>query len=147
MHGFRVGGNESAHGWKEFLQELYQRGAREILLGVFEGLVGLEEAFHSVYLKADVQRCLVHRCVLRFPRFESEVKVEFMGDFKNVYNELCYEEAVRQFQAVELKLSKQYPRLPASRFTGTAHLLKVSGRHLEIDLHHQCYRTNGEGNP
>lgn len=27
--GFHVGGNESAHGWKEFLKELYQRGAIE----------------------------------------------------------------------------------------------------------------------
>lgn len=112
--GFHVGGNESAHGWKEFLQELYQRGAREILLGVFDGLVGLEEAFHSVYPKADVQRCVVHKMRSTFPKIRVKDKVEFMGDLKDVYNAPCYEEAVRQFHAVELKWSKQYPRELAS---------------------------------
>ncbi|XEC93270.1 IS256 family transposase [Paenibacillus tarimensis] len=112
--GFHVGGNESAHGWKMFLQELYERGAKEFLLGVFDGLVGLEEAFHSVYPKADVQRCVVHKMRNTFPKVRVKDKVEFLGDLKGVYNAPCYEEAVRQFHAVELKWSKQYPRELAS---------------------------------
>ncbi|MBB3869759.1 transposase-like protein [Parageobacillus toebii NBRC 107807] len=31
---------------------------KEVLLGVFDGLPGLEEAFKAVYPKADVQRAL-----------------------------------------------------------------------------------------
>lgn len=112
--GFHVGGNESAHGWREFLQELYQRGAQEILLGVFDGLPGLEEAFHSVYPKADVQRCIVHKMRNTFPKIRAKDKTEFLGDLKKVYNAPCYEEAMRQFYAVELKWSKQYPRELAS---------------------------------
>ena len=54
--GFYVGGQESALGWQEILQDLYQRGVKEVLLGVFDGLNGLEEAFKSVFPKADVQR-------------------------------------------------------------------------------------------
>jgi putative transposase len=53
--GFYVGGQESAHGWQEILLDLYTRGAHEVLLGVFDGLPGLEEAFKAVYPKADVQ--------------------------------------------------------------------------------------------
>lgn len=108
--GFHVGGHESAHGWKEFLQDLYQRGAREILLGVFDGLVGLEEAFHSVYPKADVQRCVVHKMRSTFPKIRVKDKVEFLGDLKNVYTAPCYEEAIRQFHVVEQRWQKQYPR-------------------------------------
>lgn len=58
---FYVGGQENALGWKEMLQDLYQRGLKEVLLGVFDGLPGLEEAFKSIYPKADVQRCVVHK--------------------------------------------------------------------------------------
>jgi len=112
--GFHVGGNESAHGWKEFLQELYQRGATEILLGVFDGLIGLEEAFHSVYPKADVQRCVVHKMRNTFPKIRVKDKVEFLGELKAVYNAPCYEEAIQRFHAMELKWSKQYPRELAS---------------------------------
>lgn len=112
--GFIVGGSESAHGWKEFLQDLYRRGATDILLGVFDGLTGLEEAFHSVYPKADVQRCVVHKMRNTFPKIRVKDKVEFIDDLKKVYTSPCYEDAVRQFHAVELKWSKQYPRELAS---------------------------------
>ncbi|SFA53807.1 Transposase, Mutator family [Parageobacillus thermantarcticus] len=44
---FFVGGQESAYGWREILQQLYKRGVQEVLLGVFDGLPGLEEAFLS----------------------------------------------------------------------------------------------------
>lgn len=112
--GFLVGGNESAHGWKEFLQDMYRRGATDILLGVFDGLPGLEEAFHSVYPKADVQRCIVHKMRNTFPKIRVKDKAEFLGDLKEVYSAPCYEDAVRQFHAVELKWSRQYPRELAS---------------------------------
>jgi putative transposase len=58
---FFVGGQESAYGWQGILQHLYKIGVKEVLLGVFEGLTGLEEAFKAVYPKADVQRCVVHK--------------------------------------------------------------------------------------
>ena len=32
-----------------------------MLLGVFDGLPGLEEAFKAVCPKADVQRCVIHK--------------------------------------------------------------------------------------
>ena len=58
---FFVGGQESAYGWQEILQQLYNRGVKEVLLGVFDGLPGLEEAFQAVYPKTGVQRCVVHK--------------------------------------------------------------------------------------
>ncbi|MGY4111966.1 transposase-like protein [Aeribacillus sp. SP014] len=58
---FFVGGKDSAYGWQEILQQLYNRGVKEVILGVFDELTGLEEAFKAVYPKADVQRCVVHK--------------------------------------------------------------------------------------
>ncbi|MDT9724254.1 IS256 family transposase [Xylanibacillus composti] len=138
--GFHVGGNESAHGWKMFLQELYERGAKEFLLGVFDGLIGLEEAFHSVYPKADVQRCVVHKMRNTFPKVRVKDKVEFLGNLKEVYNAPCYEEAVRQFHAVELKWSKQYPRELASWRADLPVLLTFYK--YPVDIWKSIYTTN-----
>jgi putative transposase len=101
--GFVVGGHESAHGWQTFLQDLYNRGATDILLGVFDGLVGLEEAFHSVYPKADIQRCVVHKIRNLFPKIRVKDKLAFMSDLKLIYTAPIYEQALRQCAAFELK--------------------------------------------
>jgi putative transposase len=138
--GFHIGGKESAHGWKTFLQELYQRGATEILLGVFDGLIGLEEAFHSVYPKADVQRCVVHKMRNTFAKIRVKDKVEFLGDLKAVYTAPCYEDAIRQFHAVELKWSKQYPRELAS-WKGDLPVLLTFYKYPE-DIRSSIYTTN-----
>jgi putative transposase len=112
--GFVVGGHESAHGWQTFLQDLYNRGATDILLGVFDGLVGLEEAFHSVYPKADIQRCVVHKIRNLFPKIRVKDKLAFMSDLKLIYTAPIYEQALRQCAAFELKWAKVYPREVAS---------------------------------
>jgi putative transposase len=108
--GFYVGGTESANGWREFLQELHGRGATDILLGVFDGLTGLEEAFHSVYPRADVQRCVVHKIRNTFARIRDKDKVEFFSDLKTVYTAALYEEAMRQFCVFEARWGKVYPK-------------------------------------
>lgn len=112
--GFYVGGIESAHGWKELLQNLHHRGATDILLGVFDGLTGLEEAFHSVYPKADVQRCVVHKIRNTFPKIRVTDKVEFLDDLKQVYQAADHEEAMKQFYRFEARWEKRYPREVAS---------------------------------
>ena len=47
--GFYIGGKESSNGWRDVLKDLYRRGVEEVLLGVFDGLPGLENAFRDVY--------------------------------------------------------------------------------------------------
>jgi transposase-like protein len=112
--GFYVGGIESAHGWKELLESLYRRGATEVLLGVFDGLIGLEEAFHSVYPKADVQRCVVHKIRNTFPKIRAKDKSEFLNNLKQVYTAPCREEANKQFHLFEVRWGTTYPKEVAS---------------------------------
>lgn len=112
--GFYVGGVESAHGWTELLQNLYRRGATEVLLGVFDGLTGLEDAFHSVYPMADVQRCVVHKIRNTFPKIRVKDKVEFLDDLKHVYTAANRTEADKQFVRFETKWEKLYPKEVAS---------------------------------
>ncbi len=138
--GFVVGGNESDHGWQAFLKNLYDRGATDILLGVFDGLVGLEEAFHSVYPKADIQRCIVHKIRNLFPKIRVKDKLAFMSDLKLVYTAPIYEQALRQCAAFELKWAKVYPREVASWKTDLPVLLTFY-KYPE-DIWARIYTTN-----
>jgi putative transposase len=82
---FFVGGQESAYVWQEILQNLYQRGVKEVLLGVFDGLPGLEEAFKAVYPKAHVQRCVVHKVRNTLRRVRKKDQFEMAEDLKLIY--------------------------------------------------------------
>jgi putative transposase len=108
--GFHVGGKESASGWEQLLRNIYNRGATQVLLGVFDGLTGLEEAFHRVYPKADVQRCVVHMVRSTYAKVRVKDKIAFVEDLKYIYTAPTYEEAMAQFYRFEAKWEKRYPR-------------------------------------
>jgi len=107
---FFVGGQESAYGWQEILHNLYKRGLQEVLLGVFDGLPGLEEAFKAVYPKADVQRCVVHKVRNTLNRVRKKDQFEVAEDLKLIYRAPNKEMALQMFQQFESKWSSKYPR-------------------------------------
>lgn len=108
--GFYVGGQESSNGWREVLKDLYSRGATEVLLGVFDGLSGLEEAFRETYPKADVQHCVVHKVRATFPKIRVQHRAEFITDLKTIYNALDHDLALAAFDTVNAKWGKLYPK-------------------------------------
>jgi len=108
--GFYVGGQESAHGWQEILLDLYTRGAHEVLLGVFDGLPGLEEAFKAVYPKADVQRCVVHKVRNTLNKVRKKDQFEVAEDLKLIYRSMTRDAAIQAFHEFKDKWSKKYPR-------------------------------------
>jgi transposase-like protein len=108
--GFYIGGQESALGWQEMLQDLYQRGLKEVLLGVFDGLPGLEEAFKSLYPKADVQRCVVHKVRHTLNRVRKKDREEVAEDLKAIYRSFTHSQAEEQFYMFQEKWQNKYPR-------------------------------------
>lgn len=60
--GLQAGDKESAPNWREFFKDLKRRGLDpgKIILGVMDGLPGLEKVFKEEFPKARVQRCQVH---------------------------------------------------------------------------------------
>ena len=60
--GFQTGDKESAPTWREFFRDLKGRGldGSKMVLGVMDGLPGLEKVFKEEFPKAKVQRCQVH---------------------------------------------------------------------------------------
>ncbi|MCT8137522.1 IS256 family transposase [Anaerobacillus sp. CMMVII] len=107
---FYVGGRESSTGWHTILADLYTRGLREVLLGVFDGLSGLEEAFLAVYPKADVQRCVVHKVRNTLNQVRKKDQVDISEGLKLVYKSPTREIAQIQFEKFKEEWSKKYPK-------------------------------------
>lgn len=111
---FGIGGKESANGWREVLRDLYQRGAQEVLLGVFDGLAGLEEAFRETYPQAGVQRCITHKMRNTLPKIRDKDKADFVTDMKTIYTAADWDVAMANFDLVQAKWGKLYPKELAS---------------------------------
>jgi len=112
--GFYVGGQESSLGWKEILKDLYERGAEEILLGVFDGLPGLEAAMKEVYPKADVQRCVVHKVRNALNAVRKKDQTAIAEDLKPIYEASTKEEAKERFQAFKRRWQSKHPKIVKS---------------------------------
>lgn len=108
--GFYIGGQESSNGWREVLKDLYKRGATDVLLGVFDGLTGLEAAFRETYPKADVQHCVVHKVRATFPKIRVQHRTEVIEDLKTVYTAEDKDLALAAFDTVYAKWGKLYPK-------------------------------------
>ncbi|PFA12531.1 IS256 family transposase, partial [Bacillus cereus] len=108
--GFYVGGRESASGWREILENLHERGVKNVLLGIFDGLTGLETAFLSVYPKADVQRCVVHKMRNLLSKVRKSDQKEVASDFKQVYKAIDLSIAEDAFQMIKEKWGKKYKK-------------------------------------
>ena len=58
--GFYIGDSESAKYWTSVLNEIKNRGVKDILIICADGLKGLKEAIGTVYPTTEFQRCIVH---------------------------------------------------------------------------------------
>ncbi len=56
----RIGENESSKYWLSVLNELKNRGVKDILIICADGLTGIKEAIAAAFPKTEYQRCIVH---------------------------------------------------------------------------------------
>lgn len=57
----QIGENESAKYWLSALNELKNRGVKDILILCADGLSGIKDAIAAVYPQTEYQRCIVHQ--------------------------------------------------------------------------------------
>ncbi|WP_273328179.1 IS256 family transposase [Vallitalea guaymasensis] len=106
--GMWIGGNESAKYWLGVLNEIKNRGVKDILIMSVDGLSGFGEAIHAVYPQTEIQRCIVHQ--IRYStRFISYKDIKsYMKDLKLVYQASTEDIALQQLDALEDKWGKKY---------------------------------------
>jgi len=111
---FFIGTTESSNVWEEILTSLKSRGVEEILLGVMDGLPGIEDAFNKVFPKADVQRCVIHKIRNTMKKVRKKDLSEILQDLKSVYESPNYIQAMEMLDEFSLTWRKRYPKVVES---------------------------------
>lgn len=106
--GIWIGENESAKYWLSVLNELRNRGVKDILIASVDGLTGFSEAIKAAFSKTVIQRCIVHQ-IRNSTRYVSYKHLkEFTKDLKSVYTAATEGEALVELDRFETKWGDKY---------------------------------------
>lgn len=107
--GIWVGEAESAKFWLSVLNEIKNRGVKDILIISVDGLKGFSEAIASAYPETEVQKCVLHqiRSSTRYISYK-DIKA-FTSDLKKIYRAATEELALKELDKLEEAWGKKYP--------------------------------------
>jgi transposase-like protein len=107
--GIHIGENESAKYWLGVLNELKNRGVKDILVICADGLTGMKEAVSAAFPQTELQRCIVHQVRNTLKYVGEKNKKEFANDLKTIYHAPSEDAALEQLEQVTEKWESDYP--------------------------------------
>ena len=115
--GIYIGDAESSKYWLSILNELKNRGLKDIIILCADGLSGIKESINAAFPNTEYQRCIVYqvRNTLKYVSYKD--KKEFASDLKNMYLSNNEEHARQNLDAVSEKWSEKYPNSLKSWYT------------------------------
>ena len=82
------------------LNELKNRGVKDILVICADGLSGMKEAVAAAYPQTELQRCIVHQVRNTLKYVGEKNKKEFANDLKTIYQAPSENAALEQLERV-----------------------------------------------
>lgn len=109
--GFQSGDKESAPTWREFFRDLKKRGLNgdHMVLGVMDGLPGLEKVFKEEFPKAKVQRCQVHVARNVLAKVPRKLKKAVADDLRSIFYASSKQKAMEFFDLFKGKWKQDLP--------------------------------------
>ena len=109
--GFQAGDKESAPTWREFFKDLKKRGldGSNMVLGVMDGLPGLEKVFKEEFPKAKAQRCQVHLASNVLAKVPKKLKKAVADDMRSIFYASSKKKAMEFFVIFKEKWDKDLP--------------------------------------
>jgi len=104
-----VGDNESSKYWLSVLNELKNRGVKDILIICADGLSGIKEAIAAAFPKTEYQRCIVHQVRNTLKYVPDKDRKAFASDLKTIYHASDEEKARLALNRVTEKWTVKYP--------------------------------------
>ncbi|MDR2878706.1 MAG: IS256 family transposase [Fusobacteriales bacterium] len=106
--GFWIGENESSKFWLNILNEIGNRGVKDILIVSVDNLKGFSEAIKGSYPNSEIQKCIVHQIRNSIKYVSSKDMKEFTKDLKTIYKAVTLEQAANNLLHLEDKWGKKY---------------------------------------
>ena len=107
--GMYISESEGANFWLDVMNDLQNRGVRDILICCVDGLKGFPDAIQSVFSETSVQLCVVHQIRNSIKYVGSKHQKEFLKDLKTVYGAVSKDSALAQLDMVDEKWGEKYP--------------------------------------
>ena len=98
-----IGDNESAKYWLAVLNELKNRGVKDILIICADGLTGIKEAISAAFPKTEYQRCIVHQVRNTLKYVPDKDRKAFAADLKTIYQAADEQKALAALERVTEK--------------------------------------------
>jgi transposase-like protein len=131
---------EGAKFWLAVLNDLHQRGVKDILIACVDGLTGFPEAIAAVYPEAWIQTCIVHmiRSSMRYVSYVDRKPIA--RDLRLVYAATNAEEAERQLELFDQTWGEKYPMVAQAWRARWEYVIPFLS--LPADLRRVVYTTN-----
>ena len=132
--------SEGAKFWLAVLNELRQRGVRDVLICCVDGLKGFPEAIEAVFPHAWVQTCIVHliRHSLRF--VPDKHRRQVANDLRPIYTAVDADAAAQALTAFETAWSERYPMIGNTWREAWEHVIPFLA--FPPDVRRVVYTTN-----
>ena len=104
-----VGDNESSKYWLSVLNELENRGVKDVLVICADGLAGIKEATAAAFPKTGYQRCIVHQVRNTLKYVPDKDRKAFAADLKTIYQAADEKKAPDALERVTEKWTPKYP--------------------------------------
>ena len=105
----QIGENESGKYWLGVLNDLKNRGVKDVMVICADGLTVIKEAINAAYPDAEYQRCIVHqvRNTLKYVSYK-DMK-NFASDLKTIYLAPNEQQGYDNLQRVKERWDEKYP--------------------------------------
>lgn len=109
--GLFIGQSEGARYWVRVLENIRDRGVKDVFFFCVDGLNGFSEAIESIFPQSIVQRCIVHmvRTSLKYVSWKDYRAV--CKDLRQVYTQDSLESAAEQLERFTGKWKDKYPEI------------------------------------
>ena len=104
-----IGDNESSKYWLSVLNELKNRGVKDIMVICADGLSGIKEAIAAACPNTEYQRSIVHQVRNTLKYVPDKDRKEFAKDLKTIYHASTEEKAREALDMVSKKWTPKYP--------------------------------------
>ncbi|HIW39909.1 MAG TPA: IS256 family transposase [Candidatus Eubacterium pullicola] len=105
----QIGENESSKFWLSVLNDLKNRGVKDVMVICADGLTGIKEAIAAAFPETEYQRCIVHqvRNTLKYVSYKD--KKAFATDFKAIYLAPNGNQGYENMQIAKDRWDNKYP--------------------------------------
>jgi putative transposase len=105
------GDKESASNWRELFKDIKRRGldASGVVLGIMDGLAGLERVFVEEFCNAKVQRCQIHVARNVLAKVPRKLKKAIADEVRSIFYASSKKKAIEFFEQFKSRWQKQLP--------------------------------------